>query len=836
MENFISIIINKSGLNEDRDIVLDTVVNTANIGLLESTMEYEIYESEDNTQVLTVPIIQQLNEKQQASFAKKLANKLFDKGYTDFDIEFSINEATINEADPQAVAAVARVSATSRNKIGTDAGDGLVWIVGNANALTRTRPNDPRVAAQKAAAAQPATTQPAAGNTQTTAPAQSGPLRRGSKGPAVRKLQLDLGVQPADGDFGPATEAAVKDFQQRYQLKADGVVGPETAQQIERSVSIDTGDNPPLAKSDPNSQFAALSDFGTSRRGGLANNPSQVDAIKELQAELKRRGLLDGEVDGKYGPQTRAAVRAFQEQNDLYVDGDAGPKTIQLLMQRDDEITMTPLDDPQDQDASNEPPGFGRSQDRPDGDNPAGSMPDDELVGMASDAIDGAEEPAGGLRDLLSAREVWDEIKAMRDEQPKPSPERTRLNRLMNSINKSTTTPEEAAEILAQAKQDSNATDVQEPAADENNRIEGPVPADVANQITQMQQDGDFAGILALVDQYESLYTAFNNRVRDGSNPPETVYAYLQRMANQETTAEPEAEPSGVAVGDVATQEQSDTLKAIDPNNYPVPGEELNQADVDALNDSDTAEPEITGSGRGDGAAEVAQRRADAEEPAEEFDATPIARNIYNAMKGLGTDEQAVYDAIKETGNAENWAQIVDKYPTVYVHIYRDFGGRDLRKVKSELEKIGVTDMPKSRSVAEYEARRELRRRKNESVESSSNNSSITESKIQEVTFDDDDKFFEEYGVMWFNEDDTIDEAEYQGRKVKLGKPMAGDVKKFKVYVKNPKGNVVKVNFGQKGAKIKKSNPDRRRSFRARHNCDNPGPRHKARYWSCRKW
>lgn len=81
-----------------------------------------------------------------------------------------------------------------------------------------------------------------------------------------------------------------------------------------------------------------------------------------------------------------------------------------------------------------------------------------------------------------------------------------------------------------------------------------------------------------------------------------------------------------------------------------------------------------------------------------------------------------------------------------------------------------------------------------------------------------------------------VNEAEYQGRDVKLGKPMQGDVKKFKVYVKNPQGNVVKVNFGEKGAKIKKNNPDRRASFRARHNCDSPGPRHKARYWSCRKW
>ena len=90
--------------------------------------------------------------------------------------------------------------------------------------------------------------------------------------------------------------------------------------------------------------------------------------------------------------------------------------------------------------------------------------------------------------------------------------------------------------------------------------------------------------------------------------------------------------------------------------------------------------------------------------------------------------------------------------------------------------------------------------------------------------------------------DGKLNEAEYQGRKVKLGKIMQGDAKKFKVYVKNPKGNVVKVNFGQGGdakggtMKIRKSNPKARKSFRARHNCDNPGPRHKARYWSCRKW
>ena len=107
------------------------------------------------------------------------------------------------------------------------------------------------------------------------------------------------------------------------------------------------------------------------------------------------------------------------------------------------------------------------------------------------------------------------------------------------------------------------------------------------------------------------------------------------------------------------------------------------------------------------------------------------------------------------------------------------------------------------------------------------------ENLINEVTLEDTQDFHEEYGYLGYAD---LFEDEYQGSKVKLNKPMRGDVKKFKVYVKNPKGNVVKVNFGDPNMRIKKSNPARRRSFRARHNCDNPGPKHKARYWSCRKW
>jgi hypothetical protein len=90
---------------------------------------------------------------------------------------------------------------------------------------------------------------------------------------------------------------------------------------------------------------------------------------------------------------------------------------------------------------------------------------------------------------------------------------------------------------------------------------------------------------------------------------------------------------------------------------------------------------------------------------------------------------------------------------------------------------------------------------------------------------------------------EDLNEAKYKGRTVTLNKPMQGDVKKSQVFVKNEKGNVIKVNFGFGGTsakgkvmRIKKSNPERRKNFRARHNCDNPGPKTKARYWSCRAW
>lgn len=105
-----------------------------------------------------------------------------------------------------------------------------------------------------------------------------------------------------------------------------------------------------------------------------------------------------------------------------------------------------------------------------------------------------------------------------------------------------------------------------------------------------------------------------------------------------------------------------------------------------------------------------------------------------------------------------------------------------------------------------------------------------------EITLREDQDFHEEFGYLAYCEEGLF-EAEYQGRKVTLNKPVRSSdgPKKFHVYVKDG-DKVKKVNFGDPNMEIKRDNPARRKSFRARHNCDNPGPKTKARYWSCKKW
>mgnify|MGYP003136408492 FL=1 len=113
----------------------------------------------------------------------------------------------------------------------------------------------------------------------------------------------------------------------------------------------------------------------------------------------------------------------------------------------------------------------------------------------------------------------------------------------------------------------------------------------------------------------------------------------------------------------------------------------------------------------------------------------------------------------------------------------------------------------------------------------------ITRRQIAQVVQEEIQNLIREKSIVPIN-DYVIEEAEYQGKKVELGKVKRGGTKKFYVYVRDPKTkNVKKVSFGDTtGLSIKTKDAKRRKAFRDRHNCDNPGPKTKARYWSCRMW
>lgn len=110
--------------------------------------------------------------------------------------------------------------------------------------------------------------------------------------------------------------------------------------------------------------------------------------------------------------------------------------------------------------------------------------------------------------------------------------------------------------------------------------------------------------------------------------------------------------------------------------------------------------------------------------------------------------------------------------------------------------------------------------------------SDLENSRTEEVCCSECDELNEDL----IQEDVTIITEEGEKKNVTLNKVQRGGTKKFYVYVKNDKGNVVKVSFGDPNMEIKRDDPARRASFRARHGCDNPGPKWKARYWSCRQW
>jgi hypothetical protein len=219
---------------------------------------------------------------------------------------------------------------------------------------------------------------------------------------------------------------------------------------------------------------------------------------------------------------------------------------------------------------------------------------------------------------------------------------------------------------------------------------------------------------------------------------------------------------------------------------------------------------------------------------------TPQQQNwVKTTLKEISSDLKA--DDFDSTGldeikinkpiinrNIIDWARKFYKFDDD--NVYKKIWGNNQSWEKFEKEITQTTDKTKLAKILNdyfYNMSDDLNKLLNPSTD------------INEYTIDDEEveEFLEELKKCSIDlKEGVLEEAEYQGRKVTLNKPMRGDVKKSKVYVKNEKGNVVKVNFGQKGMSIKKNNPERRKAFRARHNCENPGPKWKARFWSCKAW
>lgn len=155
-----------------------------------------------------------------------------------------------------------------------------------------------------------------------SAATSAGRLQRGASGPEVSDLQQLLksaGLYSAnvDGQFGPVTDAAVRAFQRKYGLTVDGWAGPQTMAKLRAVVRAASTPAPAPAPS--------------STTGGRLVLGSRGDAVKELQQRLQALGLYQGNIGGNFGPGTEAAVKAFQQQKGLTVDGWAGPETMAAL-------------------------------------------------------------------------------------------------------------------------------------------------------------------------------------------------------------------------------------------------------------------------------------------------------------------------------------------------------------------------------------------------------------------------------------------------------------------------------------------------------------------------
>ena len=769
MQNFVSVILNTKELDEHA--VVEAMLQSLGAPLAERETEYGLFESENQSIVLRLQTPYELDDEESDAFAQAFAERMFEMGYDDFEIETSLEEAL----DAKLNAAIKAINSM-----------GSMWKK----------------------------------------------VKQGSVNSAEVKTiqqalnQLGFKAGKADGWFGKKTANAVRAFQKSKGLTVDGDPGPITLKAMLNAVltpRLDKKGETPKGKTTPKGDMITKPGNKTDKldgKDGEIRNPG----YKKDMADIAAYKVVTGSGQGR-------RYKVFDKDGNEIANG-RGPGP-----------TNVPTKDEYDaKNTSNNPSvttdiggGFGSSM--PGMEEPPVAIADfskvetpDDSVKIAKDAIEKARED-GNLQQIAQIASA--SLANMPNIQT-PAEKAEVAKKVIAQIDDSELSNPAVLAALAPAQL---AVDVVDAGTDETKLqaalekftvdvFPEAIPAPIRSKVPPEEVAERSAEVIIKKAQEEGLMSQFE----DPSKAVAIIQAQVEELSKaddkEDGTPSSRLDKKGETPApsiDVLKKQWTEIQKSDDADEITafvkkLSAEQKRELKIDPLattaadlglpkEDPDAADPRNDSDDTG----------ARGEKPEEGPDVDDLSQELRGAMKGIGTTEEEIEAALGALTSEEDWEDLQkafkDEYDRDLISDLRsELNRRDFKKyVQDVLTKLDIEVM--------------YREPRDESISYG----------MFEETYDDDDEFYEMYGEIGLP-DDELWEAEYRGRKVKLNKPMRGDVKKFKVYVKNKKGNVIKVNFGDPNSKIKKSNPARRRSFRARHNCDNPGPKTKARYWSCRKW
>ena len=795
MENYINIIFNKKVTFKTIEETVGIVGSTSRVLLSENELEYEIFK-ENNSQGITVPLAKSLNEQEIVEFVNEVADKLFDAGYDSFDIEVGLNERerlTTFEPWRDEIEAAGYTITPSGTNIKARDGGTVAGINDNGNLWSGSRTITDIVRGNSTASSAPATNAPERSfgtfNQDGTVQGPGQAARPGARpAPTSTPAQpsVTMSDEEAEAEFIRLLRA--RDYAGALSI-ADAYpsirdrIEDSNYQELRRlastapvqSTPADADTEPttePTTPDDSENQYAREGDVVVGRDTNIKDDG--------------RTNVLDWTLNIANRTVTFTNLRPNRQYERIFLRTEGNREFLSGVRNGQNITIREPLEN---------------------------------LIAAIKEYVDNYQtrpSPTAPATSTQPAPDVQTDVEQPQTPEIPTGPEvtitgddTTDIPALQAVLGEPVT-----LEPPLDPGETSGITGIKNPVRYGANMISG-MPNIIYNAIDRVANDLSERNALAFRDtlNYDLLS---RDQVQSIIRELERAYPVVEIARAVRENDLPQDQKDALLVLLEVRQELNEFLESGRTTTTPAD-------DTAPTVDTDNEEPQTQT--RSDGGLSIAREARSI--------TTEIYTNLGSPTTGANTGEREIRAALQRIQNETMWNTVVGTYAQRYPkparnnlrtgNLLGDLRGalnrRDWRRfVAPELERLGIE--------AEYDAA--------EQANEGFNPMKINDI-VDEETYDGND-FYEAYGDLWFNEDEIIDEAEYQGRKVKLGKPMRGDVKKFKVYVKNPKGNIVKVNFGDPDMKIKKSNPARRRSFRARHNCDNPGPRHKARYWSCRKW